>query len=81
VWEPKIARSATLQVCAMLLRRPDDVEQEVLALASAALFNPTAFQSEAEFRILFKQTLGWTDEHVTSLIAQMVVSDEKSTES
>lgn len=82
MWEPKIARSATLQVCAMLLRRPDDVEHEVMLLASAVLFNPTVFSNETEFSNLFKQVLGWSDEHVASLIAQMnAPSDEKSTES
>jgi hypothetical protein len=82
VWEPKIARSAVFQVCAMLIRRPDDVEHEVMLLASAALFNPTACQSEVGFRNLFKQVLGWSDEHVASLIEQMnAPTDEKSTES
>lgn len=82
MWEPKIARSAVFRVCAMLIRRPDDVEHEVLMLASAALFNPAVFANETEFGNLFKQVLGWSDEHVASLIEQMnAPTDEKSTES
>jgi hypothetical protein len=82
VWRPNIARSAVLQVCAMLLHRPDDVEQEVQLLASAVLFDPIAFESEGRFRELLHSALGWSDEHVASLIAQMdAPTDEKSTES
>jgi len=55
----------------MLLRRPDNVEQEVQILASAVMFNPDAFADEARFRAFLKQALGWADSHIDSLISQM----------
>jgi len=70
-WNPKLARSATLQVCAALLRRPDDVEQEVLLLASAVLFNPEAFVSESNYRKFLTTMLGWDKSHTDSFLSQM----------
>lgn len=80
MWKPNKARSAALQVCASLLLRPDDVENEVVQLASAALFNPTAFANETEFSRLLHQTLGWNKDHVDSLLEQIgMTPTDKST--
>lgn len=70
-WKPKQARSAVMQVCAMLLLRPDNVETEVQILASSVLYNPAVFASESAFRAFLKTNLGWNDQHLDSLIEQM----------
>ena len=70
-WEPKKARSATMQICASLLLRPDDVEQEVLLLATAALFNPEVFADEPRFKQFLKTVLMWEDPHIRALIVNM----------
>jgi hypothetical protein len=69
-WDPKRARASIFQVCAMLMMRPDDTEQEVLFLAGAALFNKGAFVTESEFRKLLKGLLDWNDDQIQTLIDQ-----------
>ena len=70
-WNPKTARSLAMQLCAMLLRRPDDVENEVLLLASSVLFNPDVFADPESFREFLKRSLEWDDDHVDKLMVGM----------